>query len=74
MKVRKNEENKGLIIAGMNSSDGKTFVTCLILSSLERRNINVQPFKIGPDYIDPGYHSSVSSRISLNLDPWIMGK
>ena len=74
MGIKKNNENRGLIVAGMNSSDGKTLVTCLLLSALERRKILVQPFKIGPDYIDPGYHSRLSSRNSLNLDPWIMGK
>ena len=74
MGIEVNKENKGVIIAGMNSSDGKTLVTCLLLSALERRDILVQPFKIGPDYIDPGYHSQISSRNSLNLDPWIMGK
>ena len=74
MKEKINNSQKGLIVAGMNSSDGKTLVTCLLLSSMERRDILVQPFKIGPDYIDPGFHSFVSSRISLNLDPWIMGK
>ena len=74
MTVNTNKTNKGVIVAGMGSSDGKTLVTCILLSLLERRDIVVQPFKIGPDYIDPGYHSSVSSKSSLNLDPWIMGK
>ena len=74
MNPESNKKYKGLIVAGMNSSDGKTLVTCMLLSALERRKISVQPFKIGPDYIDPGYHSFVSSKISLNLDPWIMEK
>ena len=74
MEVNINKKNSGIIIAGMNSSDGKTFVTCLLLSALVKRGISVQPFKIGPDYIDPGYHSHFSLRHSLNIDPWIMGK
>ena len=74
MEIEKNKEKRGLIVAGMNSSDGKTLVTCLLLSALKRRNISIQPFKIGPDYIDPGYHTQISSRNSYNLDPWIMGK
>jgi len=74
MGVSINKENKGIIVAGMNSSGGKTLVTCLLLSALGRRNVRVQPFKIGPDFIDPGYHCHFSSKNSLNLDPWIMGR
>jgi len=74
MEVNTNKENEGIIVAGMNSSGGKTLVTCLLLSALGRRNISVQPMKIGPDYIDTGYHSHFSSNRSLNLDPWIMGR
>ena len=74
MGVKINKENEGIIVAGMNSSGGKTLVTCLLLSAFGRRNVSVQPFKIGPDYIDPGFHSYFSSNHSLNLDPWIMGR
>ncbi len=67
-------EDKGLIVAGMQSSGGKTAVTSMLLSALRKRNIATQPFKIGPDYIDPGFHFHFSAKQSINLDPWIMGQ
>ena len=66
--------NKGIIVAGMHSSSGKTAVTSLVLSALQKRGLSIQPFKIGPDYIDPGYHLHYSAKNSVNLDPWIMGE
>ena len=66
--------NKGIIVAGMHSSSGKTAVTSLVLSALKKRGLSIQPFKIGPDYIDAGYHLHYSAINSVNLDPWIMGK
>ncbi len=65
---------KGIIVAGMHSSSGKTAVTSLVLAATQKRGISIQPFKIGPDYIDPGYHLHYSSKNSINLDPWIMGR
>ncbi len=70
--IKKKEQ--GFIVAGMNSSNGKTIVMCLLMSALQKRNISVQPFKVGPDYIDPGFHSHFSKKSSVNLDPWIMGR
>ncbi len=64
----------GLIVAGMHSSGGKTAVTSLLLAALRKRNFIVQPFKVGPDYIDPGFHFQYSAKHSINLDPWIMGR
>ena len=66
--------NKGIIVAGMHSSSGKTAVTSLILAAMHKRGVSIQPFKIGPDYIDPGYHLHYSAKNSVNLDPWIMGQ
>ena len=74
MQAPQNNKHKGLIVAGMHSSGGKTAVTCLLLSALRKRNFSVQPFKIGPDYIDPGFHFHFSAKASVNLDPWIMGR
>ena len=65
---------KGIIVAGMHSSSGKTAVTSLVLAATQKRGISIQPFKIGPDYIDPGYHLHYSAKNSVNLDPWIMGR
>ena len=67
-------KHKGLIVAGMHSSSGKTVVTSLLLAALRKRKIAVQPFKVGPDFIDPGFHNHFSTIHSINLDPWIMGK
>ena len=74
MRAQSRKKNKGLIVAGMYSSAGKTAVTSLLLAALRKRNIALQPFKVGPDYIDPGYHFHFSATHSVNLDPWIMGR
>jgi len=63
-----------LCIAGTHSGVGKTTLTLGILASLKRRGYKIQPFKCGPDYIDPGHHTRASGSQSRNLDTWMMGK
>ena len=63
-----------MIIAGSTSGVGKTSITSAIIFGLKKRGYSVQPFKVGPDYIDPSYLSSISKTETKNLDVWLMGK
>ncbi|WP_259783331.1 cobyrinate a,c-diamide synthase [Aestuariispira ectoiniformans] len=62
----------GLIIAAPSSNSGKTLVTLAMLRALHRAGTKIASAKVGPDYIDPAFHSAASARSCLNLDPWAM--
>ena len=63
-----------LIIAGTTSGVGKTTISLAIMYALiYKKGFSVQPFKIGPDFIDPSYHKIITGRESRTLDAWMMG-
>lgn len=63
-----------IVLAGATSGVGKTSITCSIIHALQKKGYSVQPFKVGPDYIDPTYLSNISKQQTYNLDVWLMGK
>ncbi len=63
---------KGFVIAGTGSGSGKT-TTCLgIMAWLSQLGYKVAPFKVGPDFIDPGHHTALTGKVSRNLDSWML--
>ena len=63
-----------LVVAGATSGVGKTSITSAIIYGIKKRGYSVQPFKVGPDYIDPSYLSAISGKDTKNLDVWLMGE
>ena len=63
-----------LVVAGAASGVGKTTFTLGLLEAFRRKGLTVQAFKIGPDFIDPGFHEIVTGRPSYNLDGWMCGR
>jgi cobyrinic acid a,c-diamide synthase len=64
-----------VIIAGTTSGVGKTTITLAVMHAFKnKKGLTVQPFKIGPDFIDPSYHKIITGKESRTVDAWFMGK
>ena len=60
-----------VVLAGTSSMVGKTTISTGIMKALSKK-YNIQPYKIGPDFIDPTYHTSATGNRSRNLDSFFM--
>lgn len=65
---------RGFVVAAPTSGSGKTLVTLGLLRAFRNAGRSVRSAKVGPDYIDPGFHAAATGSPCFNLDPWAMGE
>ncbi len=65
-------QKRGFVIGATGSNTGKTTISLAILAYLKQQGYRVAPFKVGPDFIDPGHHTKIAGRTSYNLDSWML--
>ncbi len=74
IRLANSSERRGLIISGTHTSVGKSSISIGLMRLFTRLGHKVTPFKIGPDFIDPGHHARACGRQGYNLDSWMCSK